>query len=461
MANSVDRSTPQMTRDQLIADMAKGSKPKDQWRIGTEHEKFPFYRHDISPVPYEGEYGIGMLLDEMLESDSKYEGLYEGELIIGLQEPSTCGKYKSSITLEPGGQFELSGAPLKTIHQTRNEIGRHFDDVTAIADEMGIGFLGLGYSPKFKVEDVPLMPKGRYDIMRAYMPKVGKYGLNMMHNSCTVQVNLDFGSEADMVKKFRVSLALQPLATALFGNSILKEGRLSEFHSFRSEVWRDVDNDRTGMLPFVFEDGMDFGRYVDYALGVPMYFVYDKGDYVDVLGQPFSKFMEGKLEGFEGQFPTMDDWELHLTTIFPEVRMKQFLEMRGADCGPAPFLPALSAFWVGLLYDAASLDAAYDLVKVWSADERQKLRDDVPRLGLKSEVHSHNLSDIAKEVLAMSDAGLKARGFKNPDGDDECFYLDPLHEIIEDGWSLSDRIADLFKNEWDQDVDKVYEELQY
>lgn len=461
MANSVDRSSPQLTRDQLIADMAKGSKPKDQWRIGTEHEKFPFFRHDISPVPYEGEYGIGMLLDEMLEGNSKYEGLYEGELIIGLQEPSTCGKYKSSVTLEPGGQFELSGAPLKTIHQTRNEIGRHFDDVSAVADEMGIGFLGLGYSPKFKVEDVPLMPKGRYNIMRDYMPRVGKFGLNMMHNSCTVQVNLDFGSEADMVKKFRVSLALQPLATALFGNSILKEGRLSEFQSFRSEVWRDVDKDRTGMLPFVFEDGMDFGRYVDYALDVPMYFVYNDGDYVDVLGQPFSRFMEGKLEGFEGQFPTMEDWELHLTTIFPEVRLKQFLEMRGADCGPAPFLPALSAFWVGLLYDDASLDAAYDLVKLWSTEERQALRDDVPRLGLKSEVRSHKLSDIAKEVLAMSDAGLKARGFKNPDGDDECFYLDPLHEIIEDGWSLSDRIADLFKNEWDEDVDKVYEALQY
>lgn len=461
MANSVDNSTPLETRDQLIADLAQGMKPKDQWRIGTEHEKFPFYRHDVSPVPYEGENGIAVLLDELLESDDKYTGIFEGDVIIGLKEPSTCGNFSSNISLEPGGQLELSGAPLKTIHQTRNEIGRHFDDVTPIADEMGIGFLGLGYSPKFKVEDIPHMPKGRYGVMRDYMPRVGKYGLNMMHNSCTVQVNLDFGSEADMVKKFRVSLALQPLATALFGNSVLKEGAVSGFHSFRSEVWRDVDKDRTGMLPFVFEEGMDFGRYVDYALDVPMYFVYRDGEYIDVLGQPFSKFMDGTLDGFEGQRPTMDDWELHLTTIFPEVRLKQFLEMRGADCGPAPFLPALSAFWTGLLYDEASLDAAYDLIKAWSASERQLLRDEVPRLGLKAEIQSHKLNDIAKEVLAMADAGLKARDFKNPEGEDERIFLEPLHEIVEDGWSLSERLVDLFNNEWDQDVDKVYEALQY
>ncbi len=461
MSNSVDHSTPLETRDQLIADLAAGMKPKDQWRIGTEHEKFPFYRDDVSPVPYEGENGIAVLLDEMLEADNKYTGIFEGDVIIGLKEPSTCGKFSSNISLEPGGQFELSGAPLKTIHQTRNEIGRHFEDVSAISDEMGIGFLGLGYSPKFSVDDIPHMPKGRYGIMRDYMPKVGTYGLNMMHNSCTVQVNLDFGSEADMVKKFRVSLALQPLATALFGNSVLKDGAVSGFHSFRSEVWRDVDKDRTGMLPFVFEDGMDFGRYVDYALEVPMYFVYRDGDYIDVLGQPFSKFMDGKLDGFEGQLPTMADWELHLTTIFPEVRLKQFLEMRGADCGPAPFLPALSAFWTGLLYDEASLDAAYDLIKGWSAKERQTLRDDVPRLGLKTDIQSYKLNDIAKEVLAMSDAGLKGRDFKNPEGEDERIFLEPLQEIVEDGWSLSERLVDLFNNEWNQDVNKVYEELQY
>lgn len=461
MSNSVDTSTPIETRDQLIADLASGVKPKDQWRIGTEHEKFPFYRDGISPVPYEGECGIGMLLDELLEGDGNYEGIFEGDVIIGLKQPSTCGKFSANISLEPGGQFELSGAPLKTIHQTRNEIGRHFDDVTAISDEMGIGFLGLGYSPKFSVDEIPHMPKGRYGIMREYMPKVGQYGLNMMHNSCTVQVNLDFGSEEDMVKKFRVSLALQPLATALFGNSVFKEGKLNGFHSFRSEVWRDVDADRTGMLPFVFEEGMDFGRYVDYALEVPMYFVYRNGEYINVLGQPFSKFMEGKLEGFEGQLPTMDDWEAHLTTIFPEVRLKQFLEMRGADCGPAPFLPALSAFWTGLLYDGSSLDAAYDLVKVWSAAERQALRDGVPQHGLKTPIRSYAVADVAKDVLAMADEGLKARGFKNPEGQDERIYLEPLHEIIDDGWSLSDRLIDLFKNEWNEDADQVYEALQY
>lgn len=461
MSQSVVNPTPLETRDQLIADLERGIKPKAKWRIGTEHEKFPFYLSDVSPVPYEGEAGIGALLQGLLDNGHEYEPIFEGDKLIGLKQRTLCGRFSASITLEPGGQFELSGAPLENVHQTRDEIGMHLDETLAEGEALGIGFLGLGYSPKFSLEETPHMPKGRYDVMRSYMPRVGKYGLNMMHNSCTVQVNLDYGSEEDMVKKFRVSLALQPLATALFANSVFKDGKLNGFQSFRSEVWRDVDKDRTGMLPFVFEDGMDFGRYVDYALEVPMYFVQRDGKYVDVLGQPFSKFMDGKLEGFEGQLPNMGDWETHLTTIFPEVRLKQFLEMRGADCGPAPYLPALSAFWTGLLYDGTALDAAYDLIKKWKIDERQSIRDQVPLHGLNTPLRSYMLKDVAKDVLEMADIGLKGRNFQNDLGQDERVFLEPLHEIIDDGWSQADRLIDLFKNEWEEDINEVYYALQY
>lgn len=461
MPQSVDQSLPIETRDQLVADLASGVKPADEWLIGTEHEKFPFYRDGISPVPYEGERGIGALLQGLLDSEMGYEPIYEGETLIGLNQPTSCGKFAANISLEPGGQFELSGAPLQTIHQTREEIGQHLEEVKLIADPMDIGFLGLGYSPKFSVEETPKMPKGRYGLMRSYMPKVGELGLNMMHNSCTVQVNLDFGSEADMVKKFRVGLALQPIATALFANSVFKEGKLNGFHSYRSEVWRDVDASRTGMLPFVFEDGMDFGRYVEYAIDVPMYFLYRDGKYIDVLGKSFADFLEGRLEGFEGQLPTMADWHAHLTTIFPEVRLKSFLEMRGADCGPAPFLPALSAFWTGLLYDGSSLDAAYDIIKGWTAEEREDLRDGVPRFGLETGMRKYQVRDVAKEVLEISDHGLKARGFKNDEGDDERLFLEPLHELIDDKWAMSDRLIDLFKTDWDEDINAVYEALEF
>jgi glutamate--cysteine ligase len=330
-----------------------------------------------------------------------------------------------------------------------------------VSEPLGIDFLGLGYSPKFTLDETPRMPKGRYDIMRAYMPKVGGFGLNMMHNSCTVQVNLDFGSEADMVKKFRVGLALQPLATALFANSVFKDGALNGFQSFRSEVWRDVDGDRTGMLPFVFEEGMGFERYVDYALKVPMYFVYRDGRYIEGKGQHFAKFMAGEFEGLPGQRPTNDDWELHLTTLFPEVRLKQFLEMRGADCGPVPFLPALSAFWTGLLYDGASLDAAFDLIKPWDQQMRQSIRDEVPMAGLQTAVGKYQLGDVAREVLEMASSGLKARERLDGAGHDERCYLDVLLEIAEDGWTMSRRLIDRYKTEWGEDINAVYRSMAY
>jgi len=461
MVDPVGQSVPIETRDQLVAELMDGIKPRDQWLIGTEHEKFPFTLDAIQPVAFEGERGIEALLKGLLDAGHNYSGLYEGDALIGLKQPSCCGAYSASISLEPGGQFELSGAPLKTVHETAKEIQDHLDDVRAVAQPLGLGFLGNGYNPKFALDDIPRMPKGRYDVMRAYMPTVGGLGLNMMHSTCTVQVNLDFSSEADMVKKFRVSLALQPFATALFANSAFKEGAVNGFQSYRSEVWRDVDGDRSGMLPFVFEEGMGFEAYVDYALQVPMYFVYRNGGYLATHGKSFAAFLAGEIEGLEDVRPTMDDWELHLTTIFPEVRLKQFLEMRGADCGPQTFLPALSAFWVGLLYDQGVLDAAFDLIKGWDANQRQQLRDDVPGLGFRAKIGKHGVLDLLRELVDMADAGLKGRGHLNKTQASEQVYLDPLKEIVGDGWSHSDRLIDLYRNVWNEDINQMFKTMAY
>ena len=459
MALANNEPVPIETKDQLIAVLTAGMKPRDQWLIGTEHEKLPFLADQIAPVPFDGERGIQALLKAVLSAGPDYTGIYEQERLIGLKKPSKCGGYSASITLEPGGQVELSGAPLQSLHQTRQELQDHLQDVKKAADPLQMKFLGLGYTPKFSLAQTPRMPKGRYDVMRAYMPKVGNLGLNMMHCSATVQVNLDFASEADMVKKFRVGLALQPLATALFANSVFKEGQLNGFHSYRSNVWRDVDPHRTGLLPFVFEQGMGFERYVDYALQVPMYFVYRDGVYHDARGHHFADFLDGKIEGLEKAQPTLDDWEVHLTTLFPEVRLKQFLEMRGADSGPESFILALSAFWVGLLYDDGVLDSAYDLMKGWSDEARQQLRNDVPQLGLKAQIKGHDLQEIAKEVVTMADEGLKARQLDNGDGVNEQFYLEPIKEIAQDGLAQSDKLIDRFTNVWGKDIHQVYKTL--
>ncbi|MDE2352990.1 MAG: glutamate--cysteine ligase, partial [Alphaproteobacteria bacterium] len=348
---------PIESRDDLVRYLEAGSKPKSEWRIGTEHEKFVYDLKDRRPVAYEGRPGIRALLEGMQRFG--WEPVLEGENIIGLTQNG------GAISLEPGGQFELSGAPLKSVHQTCAEVNTHQQQVREVAAEIGAGACGIGFAPTWSLDDVPQMPKGRYGIMRRYMPKVGGYGLEMMFRTCTVQVNLDFSSEADMVKKFRVSLALQPIATALFANSPFREGKPNGFLSYRSHIWTDVDNARAGMLPWVFEDGMSFERYVDYALEVPMYFVYRDGQYIDVSGRCFRDFLDRKIPEVKDIAPQMSDWADHLTTIFPEVRLKRFLEMRGADGGSWRRICGLPALWVGLLYDDAALDAAWDMVKDW------------------------------------------------------------------------------------------------
>ncbi len=449
---------PIESRDALVDYIAQGAKPRADWRIGTEHEKFGFYTDDFKPVPYEGERGVRALLMGMAET-YPWDPIFEGENVIALkQRGCTRG---GSISLEPGGQFELSGAPVENVNETCSEVHAHLAQVRDVGERLGIGFLGLGFSPKWTLAEAPVMPKGRYEIMANYMPKVGSLGLDMMFRTCTVQVNLDFSDEADMAKKFRVGLALQPLATALFANSPFTEGKPNGYLSYRSEIWRDVDNARAGMVPFVFDDGFGYESYVDYALDVPMYFVYRDGSYVDVAGASFRDFLAGRLEALPGEKPTFDDWADHLTTLFPEVRLKRFLEMRGADGGPWRRLCALPAFWTGLLYEQASLDAAWDLVKGWSTEERQAMRDAVPKLGLAAPTPLGPMRDLAVQVVTLARAGLDARARLDSHGQNEAQYLSPLLEAASTGRAPADMLLDEYRGAWGGDINRVFEMHAY
>ncbi|MGV8932380.1 MAG: glutamate--cysteine ligase [Luteimonas sp.] len=440
-------------RDQLVDYIASGEKPACDWRIGTEHEKFGFRLDDLRPPTFDGARGIEALLHGLTRFG--WENVDEHGRTIALLRDG------ASVTLEPAGQLELSGAQLETIHQTCSEVDSHLTEVKAVADELQLGFLGMGFQPKWRRDEMPWMPKGRYQIMRSYMPKVGDLGLDMMTRTCTVQVNLDFASEADMVKKFRVSLALQPIATALFADSPFTEGKPNGYLSYRSHIWTDTDPDRTGMLDFVFDEGFGYERYVDYLLDVPMYFSYRDGTYHDASGQSFRDFIQGKLPALPGALPTLVDWSDHMTTAFPEVRMKKFLEMRGADGGPWNRLCALPAFWVGLLYDDAALDAAWDLVKDFSMQERNALRDGVPRQALKLPFRGGSVRDLALEALKISAAGLRRRARHNANGADESIFLATLIESAQDNLTPAERKLALFHGEWKGSVDPVFREFAY
>ena len=440
--------------DQLADYLASGCKPKDQWRIGTEHEKFVFCRTSLKPVPYEGETGIRAILEKLSE-ETGWEIIAENGLPIGLRGEG------ASVSLEPGGQFELSGAALENVHQTCDEVHRHLAAIKTVCDPMGVAFLGMGFAPTWSLDETPRMPKARYDIMRRYMPTKGKLGLDMMHRTCTVQVNLDFSSEADMALKFKTALALQPIATALFANSGLVEGKPSGYASYRAHIWTDTDPDRTGMLNFVFEDGFGFARYADYMLDTPMYFVRREGRYIDAAGQSFRDFLKGELPALPGERPTMADWEDHLSTAFPEVRLKTFLEMRGADGGPWARICALPALWVGLLYDEDALGAAWDVAKDWSTETREQLRNDVARNGLNARIGTRTVQDIALEVLAISRAGLKRRACGGKVDDDETGFLDPLDAIAQSGVTMGEYTAELFVGDLGGDAKKLFEECKY
>ncbi|MBN8728026.1 MAG: glutamate--cysteine ligase [Xanthomonadales bacterium] len=458
---SVVEETPIAGRAELVDYVAAGEKPPLDWRIGTEHEKFgfrlPAAAHSpdeaLRPPEWGGERGIRALLEGMTRFG--WERVEEHGRLIAL------ARGLGSVTLEPAGQLELSGAPLETIHETCAEVSQHLREVKTVADELGLGFLGMGFQPKWRRQDMPWMPKDRYRIMRDYMPKVGSLGLDMMTRTCTVQVNLDFASEADMVKKFRVALALQPVATALFADSPFTEGKPNGYLSYRSQIWTDTDAGRTGMLDFVFEDGFGYERYVDYLLDVPMYFTHRDGEYIDLAGRSFRRFLAGELDELPGARPTLRDWADHMTTAFPEVRLKKYLEMRGADGGPWNRLCALPALWVGLLYDDAALDAAWDLVRDFTREERHALRDGVPRQALKLPFRGGTVRELAEQALMIAAEGLRRRARLTPAGLDERIFLDALLDIVESGQTPAERKLELFHGPWQGDIDRVFREFAY
>ncbi len=451
-----DTSSPLIeSRADLIEAMERGCKPAEQWRIGTEHEKHVFHTNPLRPVTYEGPQGVRALLDGVAR-ETGWEPFYDGENPIGLRNDASAG----GISLEPGGQFELSGAPMADLHGTADEMAEHMRVSKAVAAPLDIHFLGLGVTPLWAVSDIPAMPKSRYGIMTKYMGEVGTLGTSMMYRSATVQTNLDFSSEADMVKKLRVSLALQPVATALFANSPFSEGRDTGYLSFRSHIWLNTDDARTGMLPFAFEDGFGFEHYADHALDVPMYFVIRDKKYINVAGESFRAFLKGELPQLPGEKPTIKDWEDHLSTLFPEVRLKQFLEMRGADMGDSGHVVALSAFWTGLLYDEVSLESAWELVKGWSEEDRDYLRREVPRLGLSTPFDRSSLFDIAAQAVGIAEAGLVRRNRLNTAGQDETIHLAPLEETIRTGKSPAERWLEKFRGEWNGSVLPLFTEAE-
>ena len=447
-------SPPIESRDDLLSVFQGGEKPRERWRIGTEHEKFVYRLSDHRAPSWEEPGGIRDLLIGL--TDYGWSPVEEGEKIIALTGDD------GTISLEPAGQLELSGAPLQDLHQSCAESGRHLEQVKAVGDRLGLGFLGLGMWPDKRRADLPIMPKGRYGIMLNHMPRVGTLGLDMMLRTCTIQVNLDYSSEADMVKKFRVGLALQPVATALFANSPFTEGKPNGYKSFRSHIWEDTDPARTGMLPFVFDESFGYERYCDYALDVPMYFVFRDGRYIDVAGQSFRDFLDGKLPGYPGEKPTIADWTDHLSTAFPEVRLKSFLEMRGADGGRWGRICALPALWVGLLYSDTALNAAWDLCKHWTIEEREELRHSVPKLALDAPVPGGgSVRDLAQQVLEIASSGLTERAKLNSAGDNEGGFLDPLRDVVASGKTFADRLLDRYHGDWQGDVSHVYEEFSF
>lgn len=442
--------------EELAEHLAEGCRPKEDWRIGTEHEKFGYLTDTHAPLPFEGKRSIVAVL-EGLRDRHGWSEVREGGHLIGLE------KAGANVSLEPGGALELSGAPLETIHETCDEVNQHLREVREISDEIGVGFMGLGAAPEWSHEEMPLMPKGRYKLMNNYMEEVGTMGTAMMRRTCTVQVNLDFSSEADMVQKMRVALALQPVATALFANSPFFEGKINNHKSWRGHIWQNLDDARTGMLPFVFEDGFGFEAWTQYVLDVPMYFVYRDGKYINALGMSFRDFMKGELPALPGETPTMSDWADHLTTVFPEARVKKFIEMRGADGGPWRRLCALPAFWVGLTYDQTSLDAAWDLVKGWDAETRDALRVAASVDGLQAKVNGISMHELAREVVAISEAGLKARARPGAGGlvPDETHFLNALKESLETGQVPADEMLEKYHGEWAGDLSRVYGEYSY
>lgn len=457
MARDTTDLTPVTSIEALVDHLREGEKPESAFRIGTEHEKFGFYAEDRAPVPYEGERGIEKLLKGM-QALTGWEPIIDEGKLIGLVGHAGEG----AISLEPGGQFELSGAPLATIHDTCRESNQHLTQVRQVAKGLGVEFLGIGSSPVWTLAETPIMPKSRYAIMRDYMPKVGTRGLDMMFRTATIQVNLDFSSERDMRRKMQVGMRLQPVASALFANSPFTEGKPNGLVSWRSDVWSDVDNQRSGLLPFVFEPGFTYADYAEWALDVPMYFVMREGRYHNATAVTFRQFMDGALRGkITDPEPTMGDWTNHLSTLFPDVRLKRFIEMRGADGGPWRRICALPAYWVGLLYDAAALDEVEAMTADWTFEDVSALRAEVPRSGFRTPFRNGTVLDLARASLAISREGLVRRRRLNEEGHDESIFLAPLEEVAARGTTSAEELVRLYEGQWGRDMGKVFGHLTY
>ena len=457
MARDTTDSQPIENHAQLVEWLSAGCKPKDEWRIGTEHEKFGFCMETLAPVPYEGDRGIKTIL-QILQEESGWEPIEDEGNIIGLYNPVEGG----AISLEPGGQFELSGAPLKSVHETCRESNQHLAQVKKIAEKLGIGFLGLGGSPIWTLAETPTMPKSRYEIMKRYMPKVGSQGHDMMFRTCTIQVNLDFSDERDMVRKLQLSLKLQPLASALFANSPFTEGKPNGLLSWRSDIWRDVDNQRSGLHRFMLDADFGFERYVEWALDVPMYFIIRDGKYHDCTHVTFRQFLSGALKGeLEDWRANIGDWGNHLSTLFPDVRLKRFLEMRGADGGPWHGICALPAFWVGLLYSETAMSEAEEVTSDWNFETVESFRDSVPTEGLKAKANGLNLLDIARKITGISSAGLRDRAILNEDGFDESVFPIPLEDAVSTGKTPADQMLERYHGDWKGNIEKVFEDYAF
>ena len=445
-----------LEKNDLIDWFVSGEKPREDWKIGTEHEKFVFHEDSFKRVGYFGKSGISELLNKLAEKN-KWEKILENNNTIALRDHTGA-----SISLEPGGQLELSGKPLENLHQTCKETGLHLKMMKDVMSELGLSMIGLGYDPKWSRSDQNWMPKGRYEIMKNYMPKVGNLGLDMMLRTCTIQVNLDYFSEQDMVQKFQISLALQSVATALFANSPFIEGQASGYLSSRAMVWTDTDPDRTGVPGIVFDPNFGYEAWLNYILQVPMYFIYREGKYIDVSGQSFKDFMDGKLIGFEGQYPTIKDWEDHITVAFPEVRLKQYLEMRGADGGPWNIICALPALWVGLLYDDQSQSEAFDLAKpLMDVGMLEEGRISAAKLGLGGKIGENSIEYLATEMLKISSSGLSRRNKLDKKGIDERQFLDPLFHILQNKETGAEKLLKNYNNSWSKDINKIFTESSY
>lgn len=440
--------TPITDKKHLINNFMISGKPKSAWRIGTEHEKFPFRLSDLRPVSYSESKGIKDLL-QVLKIFGWQETL-EDDMLIGLERGGT------KISLEPGGQIELSGRPVIDLHQTSAEVDQHLEELVEVSRLLDIGFLGLGFHPTARRDELPWIDKQRYKIMRDYLPKRGQHGLDMMQRTCTVQVNLDYADEADMVRKMRVAMALQPVATALFAASPFMEGVDTGYQSWRMQMWEDTDPARCGMLPFVFDADFGFERYVDYALDTPMLFIQREGHYIDASGMSFRDFMGGRCPALPGEYPLLADWHDHLSTLFPDVRLRPYLELRGADCGNTESILAVPSFWTGILYDDTACEAAWNLVKDWSLEERQALHQGVIKEGLNLAFRDGTVCDLAHKAVILAQQGLRRRAVRLHGGADETRYLDILFMMTESGNNYASELVSRLKHQWRGNIMQIY-----